>query len=81
MLYPRPAEGWVGDAIPFTPDGRLAQLYYLMDPRDPARPGMSWHLYETDDFAEFRDRGEALPHGGEGELDLNAYTGSVVADG
>ena len=80
MLYPRPSSGWVGDVIPFTPDGRLAQLYFLMDRRDPTRRGMPWHLYETEDFATFHDRGEALPHGGEDDLDLNAYTGSVVAD-
>lgn len=80
-MFLKPADGWVGDVIPFA-DGRSAQLFYLHDSRDPKRPGMAWHRYETDDFATFVDRGEALSRGSESAPDLNVYTGSVVeADG
>jgi beta-fructofuranosidase len=80
-VFVKPVDGWVGDVIPFA-TSESAQLFYLHDPRDPARPGMSWHRYETSDFAAFVDRGESLPRGTASDLDLNVYTGSVVeADG
>lgn len=76
--YPlRPADGWVGDVIPFAHEGR-AHLFYLHDRRDPARPGTSWHVYVTEDFAGYEYGGVSLPHGGADEPDLNAYTGSLV---
>lgn len=76
-LFPRPSEGWVGDLIPFERDGRV-HLFFLHDLRDEARPGMSWSLYTTDDFASYDYRGVSLEHGSLTEQDLNAYTGSVV---
>lgn len=76
-VFLKPADGWVGDVIPFAHAGH-AELYYLHDERDPRRPGMAWHRYETTDFAEYADRGEAIPRGGESSPDLNVYTGSVV---
>lgn len=81
QVFSKPADGWVGDVIPFS-DGSRAQLFYLHDARDPRRPGMAWHRYETADFAEYEDRGEALPRGSASAPDLNVYTGSIVeADG
>lgn len=77
-VFVKPMDGWVGDVIPFADGDGTAQLYYLHDTRDPERPGMAWHRYETDDFAAFVDRGESLPHGDESAPDLNAYTGSVI---
>lgn len=76
-MFVKPADGWVGDVIPFA-DGGRAQLYYLHDARDPQRPGMAWHRYETADFADYTDHGEAIPRGSESSPDLNVYTGSVV---
>lgn len=77
QVFVRPADGWVGDVIPFADDTR-AQLYYLHDARDARRPGMAWHCYETTDFATYTDQGVALPHGGGSSPDLNVYTGSVI---
>lgn len=80
-VFAKPVDAWVGDVIPFAHQDR-AELYYLHDLRDPARPGMAWHLYETSDFATFTYAGEAMPQGGADSPDLNVYTGSVVeADG
>lgn len=76
-LFLRPAEGWVGDLIPFHRDGRV-NLFFLHDLRDDRRPGMSWNLYTTSDFAHYDDHGVSLPHGTPSDQDLNAYTGSVV---
>ncbi|RJS45917.1 GH32 C-terminal domain-containing protein [Nocardioides cavernaquae] len=77
--FHRPADGWVGDVIPFAHADR-AFLFYLHDRRDPARPGTSWNLYTTSDFASYDYEGVSLPHGGLDEQDLNAYTGSIVED-
>lgn len=79
-VFEKPADGWVGDVIPFANQDR-ADLYYLHDLRDPARPGMGWHLYQTDDFADFSYAGVAIPQGGAGAPDLNVYTGSIVESG
>ena len=76
-VFVKPTDGWVGDVIPFV-EGRRVQLYYLHEARDPQRPGMPWHCYETEDFATFTDRGEVIPRGGAASPDLNVYTGSVV---
>lgn len=76
-LFPRPADGWVGDLIPFEREGRV-NLFYLHDRRDPSRPGMSWNLYTTNDFAHYDDRGVSLRQGSMTDQDLHAYTGSVV---
>jgi beta-fructofuranosidase len=76
-VFPRPANGWVGDVIPFT-DGEIAELYFLHDRRDPARPGMPWSRLTTRDFATFSAAGTGLPNGTIRDQDLNAYTGSIV---
>ena len=78
-FFLRPADGWVGDVIPFAHADR-GYLFYLHDRRDVARPGTSWHLYTTEDLASFDYQGASLSHGGPDEQDLNAYTGSLVED-
>lgn len=76
-LFPRPAQGWVGDLIPFERDGRV-NLFFLHDLRDDRHPGMSWNRYTTSDFAHYEHHGVSLAHGDTSEQDLHAYTGSVV---
>jgi beta-fructofuranosidase len=76
-IFFRPPDAWVGDVIPFAKDGRV-YLFFLNDRRDPSRPGTSWNLYSTEDFASYEYHGVALPHGTANDQDLNAYTGSIV---
>ncbi|WP_431230191.1 GH32 C-terminal domain-containing protein [Paenarthrobacter nicotinovorans] len=78
-VFFQPADGWVGDLIPFEKDGEF-WLYYLHEVRSQPKPGTSWNLITTKDLTQFEDHGVALPHGTEAELDFNAYTGSVVVD-
>jgi beta-fructofuranosidase len=78
-IFFHPPDGWVGDVVPFT-HGNTVHLYFLLDRRDPSKPGMPWHRYTTDDFAHYQYHGVALANGGPEERDLNAYTGCVIAD-
>ena len=78
-VFFRPRPHWVGDVIPYA-DGERIRLYYLYERRLSPRPGTPWHLAVTEDLVHYEDRGEALPAGGPGAEDLNAYTGSVVRD-
>ncbi|MBT2512853.1 GH32 C-terminal domain-containing protein [Arthrobacter sp. ISL-30] len=78
-VFFQPADGWVGDLIPFEKDGEF-WLFYLHELRSDPKPGTSWHLVTTKDLIQFEDHGVALHHGGEKDLDFNAYTGSIVCD-
>ncbi|MDR6508646.1 glycoside hydrolase [Arthrobacter oryzae] len=78
-LFFKPADGWVGDLIPFEQDGEF-WLFYLHEIREDPKPGTSWHLVTTKDLVQFEDHGVSLLHGGEDDLDFNAYTGSIVCD-
>jgi beta-fructofuranosidase len=78
-VFFRPADGWVGDVIPFQEDGRF-WLFYLHEVRDDPKPGTPWHLVSTKDLVRFEDHGVSLSNGGEEDPDFNAYTGSVVRD-
>lgn len=77
-VFVKPPDGWVGDVIPFS-RGREAQLHYLHARRGPEHGGMSWHRFDTHDFAHFTDLGESLPGGTITEPDFNVYTGCIVA--
>lgn len=78
-LFYRPAQGWVGDVIPFA-DGDEAVLFFLHDLREPG-VGTPWDVVRTRDFVTYVDSGRAVPSGGAAAADFNAYTGSVVRDG
>jgi len=82
--YFRPADGFVGDVIPFEADG-TAWLFYLLDERPEPSPlerptGMPWAAVTTTDFVEFQDRGVVLPSGDPEASDFDCYTGSVLRD-
>lgn len=78
-MFFQPADGWVGDVIPFAQDGEF-RLFYLHERRETPKPGMPWHLVTTRDLVTFTDRGPALVNGTPADADFNAYTGSVVRD-
>ncbi|WP_416405212.1 family 43 glycosylhydrolase [Arthrobacter sp. LFS091] len=79
-VFFQPADGWVGDLIPFEKDGEF-WLFYLHEERSHPKPGTAWNLVTTKDLTQFENHGVALPHGTEDEPDFNAYTGSVTVDG
>lgn len=79
QLFPQPADGWVGDLIPYEEEGRL-WLFYLHETRSHPKPGTPWRLFRTDDLRHFDEVGTALPAGQLDDPDFNAYTGSVVRD-
>ncbi|HAM26760.1 MAG TPA: glycoside hydrolase [Microbacteriaceae bacterium] len=78
-VFFQPANGWVGDVIPFEKDGEF-WLFYLHELRDTPKPGTSWNLVTTTDNVRFEDHGVSLVHGDDSDPDFNAYTGSVVSD-
>ncbi|MBT1173309.1 family 43 glycosylhydrolase [Bifidobacterium amazonense] len=78
-IFYKPAEGWVGDVIPYC-EGEEFHLFYLHERRESPREGMSWRLVTTKDFVHYEDRGDRLVHGTAQDPDFNAYTGSVVKD-
>ncbi|MEY9836255.1 family 43 glycosylhydrolase [Streptacidiphilus sp. EB103A] len=78
-VFFQPADGWVGDVIPFEQDGEF-WLFYLHERRASPKSGMPWHLVTTRDLVTFTDRGVALEQGTGDDIDFNAYTGSVVLD-
>lgn len=79
-VFFQPADGWVGDLIPYEKDGEF-WLFYLHEDRSDPKPGTSWNLVTTKDLTQFENHGVSLHHGSESDMDFNAYTGSVVADG
>ncbi|MDP9695890.1 UNVERIFIED_ORG: beta-fructofuranosidase [Arthrobacter globiformis] len=78
-VFFQPADGWVGDLIPYEQDGEF-WLFYLHEVRADPKPGTSWNLVTTRDLVQFQDHGVSLHHGGEDDPDFNAYTGSIVRD-
>jgi beta-fructofuranosidase len=80
-LFYKPADAWAGDFIPFYWKGEY-HLFYLKDYRDREKSrGIPWFHISTRNFIEFEDHGEAIPHGGDDEQDLNIFTGCVFHHG
>lgn len=78
-VFFQPADGWVGDLIPFQKDGEF-WLFYLHEVRSDPKPGTSWNLVTTKDLIQFQDHGMSLAHGTADDPDFNAYTGSIAVD-
>lgn len=84
-VFYKPPDGWVGDLIPFSHNGRF-YLYYLHDRRngkteDDYGFGTSWNLLITEDGVEVEDMGVVLPTGGAEDVDRSCYTGCVLQGG
>ena len=75
----QPADGWVGDVIPWQEDG-VFHLFYLHETRRTPKAGMPWHRITTENLVDFAEEGEAIASRGSGADDTNIYTGSIVRD-
>jgi beta-fructofuranosidase len=78
LLY-RPADGWLGDVIPYAADGTF-HVFYIFDDRDAHGPwqGLDWAHVTTKDFVTFEEQPIAIPRGRVDDLDLLCGTGSVT---
>lgn len=79
-LFWKPAEGWVGDVMPFSDNGRI-HLFYLQDWRDGAPGFHPWHQASTANLTDYDYAGESIPFGQEADQDLAIGTGSVIKAG
>lgn len=77
----RPADGWLGDVIPYFRDGTF-HVFYIYDDRDRhgAWRGLDWAHATTTDFRAFVEQPVAVPRGAADELDLLCGTGCVMPD-
>lgn len=83
-IFYKPKDGWVGDLIPFSHDGKF-YLFYLHDKRegknlDDYGYRTTWNLLVTTDGTDIVDHGVVLPTGSRVEIDESCYTGSVIED-
>lgn len=81
-IFYKPANGWVGDLIPFSHDGQF-YLYYLHDTRNGKNEddygfGTTWNLLITKDGVQIEDKGIVLPTGSDEDVDRSCYTGCVL---
>lgn len=81
-VFYQPKDGWVGDTIPFTHDGKY-YIFYLHDKRngnseDEYGYRTGWNLLVTNDGVNITDYGEVLPAGEYDDADYACYTGSVI---
>lgn len=84
-IFYKPNDGWVGDLIPFSHDGKF-YLFYLHDKREGKNEDdygyrTTWNLLITTDGTDIVDRGVVLPTGNHDDIDESCYTGSVIEDG
>lgn len=75
----KPANGWVGDPIPYYDNGKF-YIFYLQDWRSGFPFLHPWHLVSTTDFSSFTFGGETIPCGKESEQDVALGTGGVIKD-
>jgi beta-fructofuranosidase len=83
-IFYKPQNGWVGDLIPFSHDGKF-YLFYLHDKREGKNLDdygfrTTWNLLITTDGTDITDHGVVLPTGNNDDIDESCYTGSVIED-
>jgi beta-fructofuranosidase len=77
-LFYRPIGAKTGDFIPFYAKGKY-RLFYLHDIRDTVKDaGIPWYQISTNDFVNFTEHGEMIPHGKREDQDFYVYTGCVM---
>lgn len=72
----KPAQGWVGDPMPFYDNGKI-HIFYLHDARDGAPTFHPWYKVTTTNFASYTDNGEMIPCGDENGQERALGTGGV----
>lgn len=83
-IFYKPNDGWVGDLIPLSHDGKF-YLFYLHDKREGKTQDdygyrTTWNLLITTDGTDIVDQGVVLPTGSRDDIDESCYTGSVIED-
>ncbi|KAF1305094.1 hypothetical protein [Candidatus Enterococcus willemsii] len=79
-LYPRSADSFVGDPMPYF-DGNEYKIYYLEDLRNGEVGFHPFSLFTTTDFYHYQDEGEVIPFVNEEDSPERALgTGSVIKD-
>lgn len=76
----KPAQGWVGDPMPFFEDGKF-HVFYLQDARDGAPTFHPIYKAVTTDFMSYEDSGEMIACGEDGGREDALGTGSVFKEG
>lgn len=75
----KPANGWVGDPIPYYDNGKF-YIFYLQDWRSGFPFLHPWHMVYSTDLSSFTFGGETIPCGKENEQDVALGTGGVIKD-
>ena len=75
----KPANGWVGDPIPYYDNGKF-YIFYLQDWRSGYPFLHPWHMVYSTDLSSFTFGGETIPCGKEDEQDVALGTGGVIKD-
>lgn len=79
-LYPRSAESFVGDPMPYF-NGKEFRIYYLEDLRDGQIGFHPFSLLTTQDFYNYQDEGEVIPFVNEVDSpERGLGTGSIIQD-
>ncbi len=76
-LFHKPADGWVGDPMPFYENGKF-HVFYLQDARDGAATFHPWHAATTSNFVTYADNGLMIPCGTADSPEKALGTGSVI---
>lgn len=76
----KPAQGWVGDPMPFYENGKF-HVFYLQDARDGGATFHPIYKASTSDFMSYEDAGEMIPCGEDNGREDALGTGSVFKEG
>lgn len=79
-LFWKPANGWVGDAMPFYENGKY-HVMYLHDARDGASTYHPFAMATTTDFTTYEDNGIIIPCGADNSQEDALGTGSTIKAG